>query len=231
MKTTALLHNLTPYLVLLEGLQQKGKGAQWKRKLVCQYSFIVLELYKQVETTDELYLQITFEVQANKVVLKKLYCEEDDRRGEWETFIHHNTALQRSSWKSNSTINVYLNESFTQFLDIADSIASVGMHYNRGDDYRPGFYSSVAVTEDEIVLSQINFMNSRSLSHKDNYSLRKLVMHLSFSGKPSSVLHYDHKIGDLKINFSDSSSKNNRACGDAILLKIITFKGAFDSMP
>ncbi|MEJ0031007.1 MAG: hypothetical protein WDO15_11800 [Bacteroidota bacterium] len=56
-----------------------------------------------------------------------------------------------------------------------------------------------------IELQQVNYMNARSLDHKDDYSLRSLVFRISLDGNQKMI-----------TEFTDRSSQNNRECGERI---------------
>jgi len=114
----------------------------------------------------------------------------------------------------NSTYNeLPWTKDIIQQLETADDIANLAFNCTTGDDYRPGNFSRVLLTNKYIELQQINYMNSRSLDHKSNYSLRSLVFRISLS-----------ETVKMNTEFRDHSSENNRQCGDRI-------KAALDRMP
>ncbi|HEX8060935.1 MAG TPA: hypothetical protein VF473_08365, partial [Cyclobacteriaceae bacterium] len=79
--------------------------------------------------------------------------------------------------------------------------------------YWPGNFSKILLANKYIELQQVNYMNARSLDHKDNYSLRSLVFRISLADSSKMI-----------TEFTDRSSQNNRICGDRI-------KAALDWMP
>jgi hypothetical protein len=124
--------------------------------------------------------------------------------------------LNTSPWQEKPHNKIYLNEGISDYLTIADTIASQAVNCASGDDYRPGNFSRISVSDDSIILSQINYMNSRSIDHKNDYSLRKLEVLIPLTVMESNDSLYDYRIGDMLIEFSDRSSPNNRQCGKAI---------------
>jgi hypothetical protein len=128
--------------------------------------------------------------------------------------------MEMSSGDTSGT--VLYSETVASYLVMADSIARCAYLCTAGDDYRPGYFSEITVNAEGITLQQINHMNSRSLDHKSNYSLRDLEFFIplkqSSVEKPLAIME-DH-IGIMRIAFSDRSSQNNSMCGDRIQEKI-----------
>ena len=114
----------------------------------------------------------------------------------------------------NSTYNeLPWTKDVTQQLETADSIASLATNCTTGDDYEPGNFSRILLTNRYIELQQINYMNSRSIDHKNDYSLRSLIFRISLN-----------ETVKMRTEFTDHSSENKRQCGDRI-------KTALDQMP
>jgi hypothetical protein len=104
---------------------------------------------------------------------------------------------------------------------MAESIAEQAYQCTSGDDYGPGYFSKIKLTSNGITLEQINHMNSKSLAHKQDYSLRDLEFFIPYgSQKPGKLLFEEEYIGTMRIRFSDRSSANNRNCGDRIRQQI-----------
>ena len=76
-----------------------------------------------------------------------------------------------------------LSEDVNQYLKIAESIAKQAYLCASGDDYSPGYFGTVVLTSDGILLEQINHMNSRSLAHKADYSLRDLTFFITYNAQ------------------------------------------------
>lgn len=238
MNTIAILNHLQPYQNLLYDLQSQETQylthqpgfARLNKKIRSAYSFIVLELKQEFEGQDNeiLYAEITFEEREGKMVLMKVYCEDKLRIAELESTIKNNPLVHDVVWDSHPNTDVFVDGVLSNYLNIADSIASLALHCNTGDNYRPGYYSAIIIEKHEVVLQQINHMHSRSIDHKDNYHLRNLEIRIPFHGSPTKPSRFDYQIGDMGISFSDASSKNNKACGDRILEKIKLLKIEFE---
>lgn len=65
-------------------------------------------------------------------------------------------------------------------------------------------------------------MNSRSLSHKENYSLRDLIFTIPLREESHTkvVYHNTESIGTMNIIFDDRPADKNRAADDVIRLQI-----------
>ncbi len=192
------------------------------------YSFIILELRMLSKNKtdpekliDEFFCEIKFEIDHNDKINYKesLYCEDKSRTAEMEKLIKEKLSANKLVWNSAAKNDFYINKEITESLNIADEIAQQAYNCASGDDYRPGFFSKISIQEDGLHLEQINYMNSRSTAHKDDYSLRRLEFLLPFTPQEKKP-RYDYQIGSLLISFSDSSSKNNKSCGEAIEAKI-----------
>jgi hypothetical protein len=169
------------------------------------FDFIRLE-WKESEYAD--FCRVELMCSQQSVELKSVYCEEKSL----EDLISHAvpTPLTLSATLFPFTETVALQ------LRTADRIASLVAHCAAGDDYRPGHFSKVRLAGDHILLSQINHMNSRSLSHKENYSLRNLEFFIPLTTAFKTNFRHDYRSGDMLIRFEDDSSNNNRRCGDRL---------------
>lgn len=105
-------------------------------------------------------------------------------------------------------------------LATADSIASLAVNCTTGDGYEPGNFSKIILSNSEIELQQINHMNAKSLAHKKNYSLRSLIFKIDLKNPK-----------ELKIDFSDHSSENNKHCGDQIKAAIANLASPSQEKP
>jgi hypothetical protein len=121
-------------------------------------------------------------------------------------------------WDAPSSGDFFFADEVIESLQTADSIAALTSNCTRGDNYRPGNFSKVAVSSERIELRQINHMNAKSLDHKHDYSLRKLVFTIPFAReKMEKKLFHTYKIGNMMIEFSDNSSENNKRCGQKVI--------------
>jgi hypothetical protein len=108
-------------------------------------------------------------------------------------------------FKSKGTSVLPWPDAVLQQIDTADNIASVALNCTAGDDYRPGNFSKVLLAANHIELQQVNYMNAKSLDHKNDYSLRSLVFRISVKGDTKMI-----------TEFTDRSSQNNRECGERV---------------
>jgi hypothetical protein len=115
-------------------------------------------------------------------------------------------------------------------LTIADEIAKQAHHFSAGDDYRPGYYSEIALNDNGIVLKQINHWNARSIDHKKDYTLRNLEFYISLTEDKPKLSFQQEYIGKMIVLFSDRSSENKKRCADRILKKINEERLRFDSI-
>lgn len=113
------------------------------------------------------------------------------------------------------------------YLLIAERIALQAHYCGSGDSYHPGCFSEITMTKGGVTLSQINHKNSRSLAHKDNYSLRDLEFFIPLQQGSQKSSYQDEFIGAMRIRFSDRSSENNQECGVRIRKQIDEEKQAF----
>jgi len=231
MKALEILYNLSPYQNLLDELYEKASKEKsdsvWTKSLSSQYNFIKLELNKasknESEEGGQLAVQITFEIQRDKVNLTNVYCEEESEKEALEKQIKSNKVLHDVHWHKEPNNTWYHDEIVTGYINMADEIAGVAQYCAAGDDYRPGSFSEIKVSEKEILLSQINLHNSRSSAHKDDYHMRKLYFYIPLVGGVPQTPRLDdnYKIGNMMISFSDHSSAPNRACGKKIVEQIL----------
>jgi hypothetical protein len=155
-----------------------------------------------------------------------------------ETVKKHFAALNRDYHDDDgkSSVNkgsVKFSETLGTYLTIAESIARCAYLCAKGDDYRPGYFSEIAIDEQEIMLRQINHMNAKSLDHKKDYSLRDLEFFIPLEESaglaPKRLMIGEEYIGKMRVRFDDRSSENNRGCGDLIRSQMTEEKGRFGS--
>lgn len=186
MKTIDILQNLKPYVEFLEQLKkeetstlQNGNAFEYLEKSIrCQYSFITLELYCVTKSADSgefdrrLLCQIKFEIVQDKIEFKEVYHQKP-RQDALRLAIVDNKKISGIPWQKEVSDKSFCKE-YLEYLAAADEIASISANCASGDNYYPGFYSEIKIGEKGIELNQINHMNSKSLDHKQNYSLRDL---------------------------------------------------------
>lgn len=151
------------------------------------YSFIIIDAGD---------MHIKFEISATSAKLYELYPVSDQMK----------TKIESISWPGlDSVSQQQFPDHITKHLTTADSIASLALNCTAGDDYRPGNFSKVTYANTYIELQQVNYLNAKSLDHKNDYSLRSLVFRIPLSENSKMI-----------TEFTDRSSENNRHCGDRI---------------
>ncbi len=217
MKTVEILYNLNPYQHLLDTLYQKesDNGIQLVKYLKCQYNFITLELKRKKDGV--IVTKVEFELRKGKMVLNDTYVENISQKAALETLIRTNKQVHDAHWHTEPNNTWYHDNEVTCYVNIADEIAKVAVNYSIGDNYYPGYYSEILISDTSITLSQINLHNSRSIDHKSDYHMRKLIMTIPLTKNAATPFLPDYNIGDLQIKLSDNSSTNNKTCGKAIL--------------
>ena len=179
-----------------------------------QYSFITIEITKSGQSLGE----VRFELTDKAGKLTSFYCEDDSLK----KIIADKIELENwPGWTSPSSIEMPYSGEVLQSMQTADSIAALAKNCTRGDDYRPGNFSKISVDSNRIRLEQINHMNAKSLAHKNDYSLRKLVFTIPLETNPANEGSLQkYQIGIMAVAFSDHSSENKRSCGDKIIAEL-----------
>lgn len=183
-----------------------------------EYSYITIDIMR----SGEQFAQVRFELNDEAGILSNLYCQ-DNTSNEW---ISGKIKLETwPGWRSPSIDDLPYSDEVMQSLQTADSIAVLTSNCARGDNYRPGNFSKIAVNSQRIELQQINHMNARSLDHKHDYSLRNLVFTIPFEpGQVKKKLFQEYQVGNMIIEFSDNSSENNKPCGQKVMEALNTLK-------
>lgn len=205
---------LLAYRSLMLKILSEQEHADLSLDVISQYSFVTIEIKK----SHQFFCQVRFEVTDNEGKLLSFYCEDDSLQSILTTKIE---SKNWPGWTSTSSIDLPYSQHVLSSMEIADSIAALSKNCTRGDEYRPGNFSKVMLDSNLIKLEQINHMNAKSLNHKNNYSLRSLVFTIPLEGNLANEngLH-DYKIGIMTATFSDSSSRNNKSCGDKIVAEL-----------
>ncbi len=160
-----------------------------------------------------------------KVTLTEVYCDKREHQDEIKKFIVDHAPV--TNFPASTNFNNYSKETLSYF-PIVDEIAKQAYNCSSGDNYRPGYFSTIIVGEKGIILEQINHWNAKSSDHKKDYHLRNLEFYIPLSpiAKP---MFDDYEIGKMQIHFRDNSSKNNKDCGDRIIEKLLEEKAKFEN--
>jgi hypothetical protein len=224
MTTIELLGGLKPYTALLATLcdfvKQRNPGQQYNGTVSLSYDTITVKLARLLALENDRRsfsgeLQCSFEIREQIVFCSGLYCQIKDDQNEIEDLIRLHTPATGRPWNPVAQDVVY-SPAVSAYLAIADSIAGEGYMCSSGDHYRPGYFSELVISDNEIELKQINHWNARSLNHKNDYHLRDLVLVIPLTPGQERSAGHDYTIGEMTVNFSDRSSVNNRQCGDKI---------------
>lgn len=167
-----------------------------------EYTFITVTITQN----NDPHTTIRFEVADNSSKAENIHSSDPDIK----------TKVESTTWpglKTNNQIKLSLSSEIIQQIGAADNIASLAVNCTAGDNYYPGNFSKVILAPNHIELQQINYMNAKSLDHKNDYSLRSLVFRILLSGSSKMI-----------TEFTDRSSANKRHCGDNI-------KAALDWLP
>ena len=239
MKAVEILYNLSPYQNLLQELFEKARKENadlvWRKSISSEYSFITLELRTTLKEEPEkdgtLSTQITFEIQRDRVILTNVYCEEESQKEELEKQIKSNKSIHDAHWHTEPNNTWYHDEVVTGYINMADQIAGEACNCDSGDNYYPGCFSAIEVTETEIIMSQTNWHNAKSSDHKDDYHMRKLRFQIPLSAIESKnpELEDNYHIGNMLISFSDRSSAQNKECGRKIVEQILQQQAGFEN--
>lgn len=215
-----ILYPFQEYVIQLLHIEAEGQpDYEYSYSVSLSYTFITLKVFRGAkDSTDKiLHIQIIFRIEHNKIVLSEIFHTDKIDVLPLTEEIKSNTLLHNISFAAPQKTDEYLSDETITYLSTADRISQHAVNMYSGDSYWPGNYSSVKLTADIIKLEQINHMNSRSTNHKDNYSLRDLIFQIPLQKTASLKQSYDDVfIGNMLVSFSDRSSQNNRAAGDAI---------------
>jgi hypothetical protein len=228
MNSLAIINGLHPYLQLLHDLEAKElirysnndeRESLFFKSVSLRYSTITIKLNHGV--TGQQFLIGNLEIKDQTVSINNLYCEDEVVKG---------YVLQHAPKKFPAKQGTFIfDPDIQQYLSIADEIAKEGYLRSTGDDYRPGYYSESIVETDKIILKQVNHWNSRSIDHKNDYHLRDLSFIIPLNDEVILPSRFnEQKIGNMRIDFSDRSSVNNKSVGEAIQNKIEAEKLKFE---
>lgn len=229
MTTIKLLAALQPYRDLLNALRdleiERDPSQRYYGSVSLSYHTIEVDLGAIRATGDNSesvwsYLQCTFEIRNEEVILAGLYGQSKEHEQTIRNTVLLYIPETGGPWSPDAPTELYSAE-IQRYLTIAETIAKEGYACSSGDDYRPGYFSKMSVSDDDIKLEQINRWNSRSLNHKTNYHMRDLEFYIPLSGILKRNFWSEHAIGNMKILFNDRSSPNNRGCGERIMEALV----------
>ncbi len=218
LKTVDLTNTLHIFQARLSGfiLLLNDESATFRVSSILSYKTLVFK----IERNESLYVQATFQYDEKTSSLTDLYSK--DSNVEALLAPHFKSIISSTPEHLIATENYEpLSEGVSIYLKIAESIAKQAYLCTSGDDYSPGYFSKIVLNAEGVLLEQINYKNSRSLAHKEDYSLRDLTFFIPYDlQKLGKAGFEDEYIGAMRISFSDRSSANNRNCGDKIRLQI-----------
>lgn len=214
---------LQPYQEYLIRLQEseafQHPEHSWDLTVSLSYTFITLKILRGTkdQTRKDLFIQIIFRIENNQILLSEIFHANKIDTQQLIDDIKLNKTLHEISLTFKQQQKIAFSDKILNYLLIADRISMHAVNRYAGDNYWPGNYSTIKLTSNAIVLEQVNHMNSRSLNHKENYSLRSLIFKIPLQhALPFKQSFDDVLLENMVISFSDHSSPNNREAGDAI---------------
>jgi hypothetical protein len=215
-----ILQPFKKYLIQLQEQEvQRYPEYEYSYEANLSYTFITLKVFRKTidSTGNNLCIQIIFRIENNQILFSEIFHADRIDTQQLTDDITLNSNLHGSLYGEAQKQPIDFTDETVTYLSIADRISNHAVNMYSGDNYWPGNYSNVKLTADTITLEQINHMNSRSINHKDNYSLRDLVFKIPLQKTVVLKHSYDALLlGRMMVSFSDRSSQNNRAAGDAI---------------
>ncbi len=228
-KTSDILDERSAYFYLTELLEKEHHELSLSKEIAFEYTFAIIELIDKEK--GEVYLSARISTHFD---ILEVWCADKNKQKESERFIRnfinqHLTDKKEGGIRHQSKwLDLCESEKVKNKLAIADKIAQTGHYCTSGDDYSPGFYNRILITEAGIELSQENRWNATSLD-RENYCLRKLLFFIPFGVlKEEDILTFrknadgeaTDKVDDLLIFFEDHSSPNYKECGQKIFAAI-----------
>lgn len=154
---------------------------------------------------------------------KNPYLQHKGMQKSMEMFVLH--FLEKPPTQESEFWQHTQSKAVQKYLKEADEIAQKGYLCTSGDNYHASFYTEIEARPSNLILSQINWWNAKSLD-KENYCMRKLAFFIPFStSKASEIQDFKSKFGGLNtfsfeqmtISFEDRSTKNHKMCSEEIL--------------
>lgn len=230
MTTLEILRILQPYQAYLIQLQKVEMDRQpeyeWSYSISLNYQMVHLKILRNTDTDPykQLYTQIRFKIENEIISFESFFCEEPIGNETIINVIKLDSNLHGLAFKINPDCLHTFSDEVIESLSIADRISQHAVNRNTGDSYWPGNYSIIDILPTCIMLTQVNHMNSRSLNHKNDYSLRNLLFRIPLEQNVKIEATFgDVTIGNMLVNFSDRSSANNLSVGDDIMEAIKSF--------
>jgi hypothetical protein len=209
------------FSVVTSHLSASGVRFQWSFSL--RYTFMSYNIdltTPQGEDNGPLqFYRWTWNMDDSQAAHPEIHCQDKDIELLTRNHIHP------VSYNTYRKVPVVVERLFTKEImdcvNTADEIASQAYQCNSGDNYHPGYFTEILPNSHGIFLSQVNRWNSRSIDHKDDYTMRELQFSIPYEEDevPNNSLD-EERIGRMRAKFSDHSSKNNLWCGDLIREKI-----------
>jgi hypothetical protein len=220
---TALFRTITSFV---QGInKQNGKPPlAITSRVSIEYNTITAAMDVNNGDNSSLYLNAEFSIGNNDSSLQDVYCTDNDVCDDVRKLI--TTGGQALRW-DNSKQKIDCREEIVNYLQISDRIGEQCYACASGDNYHPGFFSSISMNDEVIILTQINRHNSRSIDHKRDYHMRDLKITIPLGAAYEESRLCDFRIGNMMIAFTDQSSEQNKKCGGKILQKIKQEKSEF----
>jgi hypothetical protein len=224
MTALQILSILLPYQKYLFQLQQvemnRAPAYEWTYSVSLNYQMIHLKIYQKSDSNryKQLHTQITFKIEKDIVSFESFFCENNIDTETIINAIKSDSNLHGPAFIIDSDYIHTFSDELIESLSIADRISQHAVNRNMGDSYWPGNYSIIDILPTSIMLTQVNHMNSRSLNHKNDYTLRNLIFTIPLEQNEKIEARFgDVTIGNMLVNFSDRSSENNRGTGNDIM--------------
>jgi len=232
-----IISNLSDYVMLLKKLtsllleidkEDPDRDMAMVPTVSLEYGTIKMLLHTK-STEQNLVLQTVFDLQHGLGILKDMYCLNPKASREISKLISESNVNAAIPWDTHGK-QINLSSDVINYLEISDRIAQQAYLCASGDDYHPGYFSSTVIKDGAITLEQINRHNSRSIDHKRDYHMRDLKITIPLQPIHGESPFCDFRIGDMMIEFSDTSSEQNRTCGKRIVHKIEEEAAKFGSV-
>src|SRR5690606_9130225 len=132
---------LVVYRLQLLNILSLKEHSEFTLDVVNQYSFITILIYKSGQS----FAQLRFEVTDESGKLISIYCVDSLLQ---KTLNDKIEPENWPGWTSPSSIDLPYSDQVFQSMQIADNIAALTKNCTRGDDYRPGNFSKISVTNE-----------------------------------------------------------------------------------
>lgn len=222
MSTVGLLNGLQYYIRLLSVIKDQLIAVKPEQHLSWRVSLSYDQLTLMLHASDgdnidrqPVYAQCRLQIKDKTVIVSEVFCQDKVQQEKMNEVLQEQMPPGGYTWDLTREVNQYPRETLL-YLDTADQIARAAYLCSSGDNYRPGYYSNIIVSAENIQLFQINHWNSKSIAHKKDYHLRDLKFIVPLTETNKTGAWGDEWIGRMRIHFSDRSSSNNKDCGNKI---------------